>query len=120
MKLNFSNVQIEISIFQSPFGTLGDFRPMPFAIPKQIFINMKKTYDEVVLPNLQNCTNLPASEGDLLLSFPRNLYTFNMCTADRGNAPEIIAEGLYKNVVTFSGEVNWNMTFYVNVKTNLI
>lgn len=122
MQLDLSNAlrQVEIIVFQSPTGTLADLRRLPISLPKQAFINMKKSYEEVVAPNLVNCTNLPPFVGDLRLSFPRNLYTFHMCTADSGNVPEIVAAGLYKNVVAVSGEVNWNMTFYVNVKTNLI
>ncbi|KRG05615.1 uncharacterized protein Dmoj_GI26453 [Drosophila mojavensis] len=110
----------ELIIFQSPSGNLKEFRKLPFTIPKQIFINMRKYYDEIAMADARNCTNLPNFEGNVLLPWPRGLYVFDMCTADNGNYPDILAEGLYKFIFAFSGEVVWNVSFYVNIKTKIL
>lgn len=107
-------------IYQSPSGTERDFRQLPFAVPKTAFITVKSYYEDIALANGRDCTNLPEFEGNLLLPWPRNLYTFDMCNCDKGNIPEILADGVYKFLFAFSGEVEWNVTFYVNIKTKLI
>ncbi|XP_023171048.2 uncharacterized protein LOC111599594 [Drosophila hydei] len=115
-----NTTMIEVTIVRSVSGSERDFKPLPFGVPQKKFAEVKVMYDDLLYPIMQNCSNLPQIEGDLLWPWPRNIYIFDMCNFDNGNLPEILADGFYRAVFTFTGEVNWNTSYTVNLKTQLI
>ncbi|XP_023171080.1 uncharacterized protein LOC111599620 [Drosophila hydei] len=121
LQYDFDNTTLfEVIIHHSSSGSESDYKPLPMAVPKKRLVDLKKMYDDIVYPAMKDCSNMPQIEGDLLWPWPRDLYTFDMCNFDKGNLPEIMSEGYYKIFCTFSGEVNWSLSYLVYVKTKLI
>ncbi|XP_032587027.1 uncharacterized protein LOC6581360 [Drosophila mojavensis] len=113
-----NEAMFELGFYRSANG--NDYRPMPFSISNKYFKDYKTLYDDIIYINLKDCSNLPQIEGDYLIPWPRNLYTFNNCNFHKGVLPEVVAEGTYKTVFAFFGEVNWNVTFIFYVRPKLL
>lgn len=107
-------------IYRSASGSESDYKLLPYAVPKKPFPSAKTPYDEIAYPNLSLCSNIPKIEGDVLLPWPRNLYTFHLCAFSEGVIPEVMVDGFYKIIINLTGEVDWSLTIVIRIRTKLI
>ncbi|XP_030566923.1 uncharacterized protein LOC115766969 [Drosophila novamexicana] len=115
-----NTTMVEMLIYRSASGSESDYKLLPYAVPKKPFPSAKTPYDEIAYPNLSLCSNIPKIEGDVLLPWPRNLYTFHLCAFSEGVLPEVMVDGFYKIIINLTGEVDWSLTIVIRIRTKLI
>ncbi|XP_033149906.1 uncharacterized protein LOC108601375 [Drosophila busckii] len=102
-------------------GSVSDYRKLPYEIPKtSILDGFNKFYDDVVIGNFGNCSDLPKFENGFTNPMPQGLYTLETCVANGNGLPEVLPQGFYKIHIEFVGEVNWKLIFYFKITPKLL
>ncbi|XP_017835537.1 uncharacterized protein LOC108594911 [Drosophila busckii] len=109
---------VECNAYRSNTGEEADYRRLPLNIPKQTFKQyLDAFYTTTVFLNTRNCSGLP--HPDNVWPWAKQTYRFENCGAAADGMPDLMPEGYYKILFLVTGEVVWNLTTIVKVKTKI-
>ncbi|XP_068144178.1 uncharacterized protein [Drosophila tropicalis] len=110
------STMVEATGYHSSSGDEKDYKLLPWTIPKQPFFEYLNTYyQDVVLKNVGDCSNLPRFEGKFQPPWPRNTYVLDKCVSQGEGLPQVAPSGFYKIIFVTSGQVRWGFNIVVKV-----
>jgi len=108
-------------IYRSQSGMDNDFTPLPYAIPKNTFKEaIHKYYNDCLYENVKHCSNLPPVEEIDNHPVPKKRYYLERCVFPGKGLPEILPEGIYKVVLSITGDFDWGVTFVAKLSSKII
>ncbi|XP_017044431.1 uncharacterized protein LOC108090328 [Drosophila ficusphila] len=114
---------VEVVVYRSSSGDEGDYKLLPFAIPRQPFHDYVNTYfKDVFLKMLAPCSNFPQFEGDLLPPWPQDKYVADKCIFEGEGLPDMLPPGHYKLILNCSGpdQPSWGLAGVFKLTPKLV
>ncbi|XP_060658717.1 uncharacterized protein LOC132793076 [Drosophila nasuta] len=112
---------VELQIYRSAHGNADEFKPIPYSIPKTTFKEMiEKYWDDLFYSTVGHCSNLLKSSEFVDGKIPQKHYEFRNCVIDIKKMPQIMPEGVYKLVFTFTHDFEWGVEVVAKVTSRVL
>ncbi|XP_017077716.1 uncharacterized protein LOC108112386 [Drosophila eugracilis] len=114
---------MEASVFRSPTGDEGDYKLLPWSVPKQPFNDYMNThYKELIMKNFASCSNIPQFEGDFEPPFPKNTYIGEDCVIKGEGFPDMVPSGFYKVIFNCTGpdQPSWSFVAIFKITAQML
>ncbi|KAH8408693.1 hypothetical protein KR215_010858, partial [Drosophila sulfurigaster] len=111
----------ELQIYRSPHGNADEFKPIPYAIPKTTLKEgIENYYDDVFYASVSHCSNLPKRSEFVNDKIPQGHYEFRSCVINYKKLPQIMPEGVYKLILTFTHDFKWGLEIVAKVTSRVL
>ncbi|XP_037818839.1 uncharacterized protein LOC119608474 [Lucilia sericata] len=109
---------VQLKSFRSTNGD-GDYRSIPLQMSQRHFYEaFNSHYKSVLMDTFKDCSDLPVFEDKFTPPLEKKTYILDKCQISQDGMPNHMEAGVYKIVLSGTGDVEWEVEVIAEVEAN--